>query len=1068
MGGASRFDGLHFDNHSLESVAGSEVVVGFFSNPSLPLAAVTPTGIAILEDRQFKAASFNDRFFQTTIKGVKRANDTVWILTRDGLFFIDDSSGYQLDEIGALSGRDINAVQTDKKGITWVATRGDGLSMRQTSGLWKHFTTNEGLPSPLVNDVFESSDGTIWVATHQGVAYFDGNIFRLPPFSAELPTPIIYGFTEDEANRLWIKTSLAGVLVWDGVRAEHFDARKGLPGNINVELFNDQKGHLWASSNQGLARYEQRRFTNYREAEGLSSNLVTCLFEDREFGIWIGTAAGLNRIDGNRFSTWMTETSKAITPHLSRIYQIFRDSKRRLWFPTYSGLGMYDGQTFHHFTQNDGLPHQEIHSIIEDRSGTIWVASANGAARLVDYRFQPLTDVHLHEKPIGQMLSDQSGTLWFLRGDLKVFSIAPGVLNAVAASFIPDEAAVSQLFKDDDGYPWFRGRDRFIFVGPEGPEQILFEEIDPDLQVYDELPATNGTLWLGTNKGLVAYGRHESNIINSQGLDQFHVSKISRTPHGELWLSLATPKSPGSDRHTPYGVARYDGISVEIFPDIAVTSRGVSQFKHFSDGSTWIMHGKGVSQYKNGVFTHTSIEQGLAGNSPSTVVKDRNGNHWIATRGGLSKMQSGLITNYDQRDGLLVGDVTDLDFDDQGDMWIRTRRGVQRYRENNSRPRVEIGSVHVGEREIGASDQPTLSHNENNLTINYRAISLSPGADKIQFRYKISGNEHGWIGPTSETKVHLSQLRPGNYLFVVEAFSRDLYVCDEPATFAFEVLQPIWLTPWFMASMTIALFAVGFALYRHRLVVRLEQDRVVNELNVATEMQMGLMPTAPPHSDVFDIWGVCQPAREVGGDYFDYFELGKDDIGIAVVDVSGKSMEAAIIAVLTSGLLHGEINQEASPGRILSRMNTPMYAKTRRNVFNAALFARLAVNAGHPELTLANAGQLRPLLLRDGLVNDLRVDGIHLPLGVLNTVDYPQDSFPLKASDLLIFFTDGVNEAMNPSLQLFGLERLKSLVESCSAMTAKQAVENIINALTQFGEEMPPNDDITVVAVKVS
>lgn len=206
-----------------------------------------------------------------------------------------------------------------------------------------------------------------------------------------------------------------------------------------------------------------------------------------------------------------------------------------------------------------------------------------------------------------------------------------------------------------------------------------------------------------------------------------------------------------------------------------------------------------------------------------------------------------------------------------------------------------------------------------------------------------------------------------------------------------------------------------------------ERQRLKEELRAAHDMQMGLMPTHYPVVEGFEISGVCKPAEEVGGDYFDYIWLNeeKTKFGIAICDVSGKAMKAAMTAVMTSGMIYRELGSNDSPRSILRKLNKPMYMKLDRNMFTAMSLAIMDVPG--KIFVFSNAGQMQPLLRRGSAVRSIRVEGARLPLGVQEDVVYDEATIPLLSGDLLLFFTDGIPEAMNEQEELYGFERLERL-----------------------------------------
>jgi hypothetical protein len=238
------------------------------------------------------------------------------------------------------------------------------------------------------------------------------------------------------------------------------------------------------------------------------------------------------------------------------------------------------------------------------------------------------------------------------------------------------------------------------------------------------------------------------------------------------------------------------------------------------------------------------------------------------------------------------------------------------------------------------------------------------------------------------------------------------------------------------------------------------------ELNAARDMQMGLLPKEDPVVRGFDISGICIPANEVGGDFFDYVWMDekKTKLGIAVADVSGKAMKAAITAVMTSGMIYRELGGNQWPRAILQRINKPMYAKLSRGTFTAMSFA--VIDAKKKTLAFSNAGQMRPILKRGATSEYIRADG--LPLGVQEETTYREAKVKLKKGDVVIFYTDGINEAMNEKQEQYELERLETHIANLTShISAKEVAESIFNSVKAFVGAAKQNDDMTVVVVKV-
>lgn len=296
----------------------------------------------------------------------------------------------------------------------------------------------------------------------------------------------------------------------------------------------------------------------------------------------------------------------------------------------------------------------------------------------------------------------------------------------------------------------------------------------------------------------------------------------------------------------------------------------------------------------------------------------------------------------------------------------------------------------------------------------------------------------------------------GNALFGIVLFGAGLYV-------SLSIPEGRIMGP-------IALVLMLYMSYGQSLVFsREERVRATaeTELKTAHDMQMGLMPKEDPKIDGFEISGRCLPANEVGGDYFDYVWLDqkKTKLGIAIADVSGKAMKAAITAVMTSGMIYREIGGNDTPRSILKKINRPMYLKTDRQVFTALSFAVLDIKK--KVLAFSNAGQTQPILLRNGESSYIKVKGARLPLGIMEEQDYKEAAIRLKRGDVLLFYTDGLPEATDGNHQLLGFEAVEEELKTHQSRSAAEIVQSMTELVSRHTGKIEQHDDMTVVVVRV-
>ncbi len=247
-----------------------------------------------------------------------------------------------------------------------------------------------------------------------------------------------------------------------------------------------------------------------------------------------------------------------------------------------------------------------------------------------------------------------------------------------------------------------------------------------------------------------------------------------------------------------------------------------------------------------------------------------------------------------------------------------------------------------------------------------------------------------------------------------------------------------------------------------------EKETLQTELRLARQVQESLMPKANPSPHGFDIAGYALPAREVGGDQYDYCWLGGSGValGISVSDVSGKGMQAAMAAVFTSGAFSGEARTSSSPAEILTRLNRSVYAHSRRGQFVAFLLAVL--HTEQKTLTFANAGQVKPLLLHEGKAEWLESVGVHFPLGMMEDAVFSERTVPLGPGDVVLLLTDGFTDAMNNVREQFGYERLHHLLErpGIAGTSSREILDLVVREVRQHTAGSPQHDDMTMVVLR--
>jgi sigma-B regulation protein RsbU (phosphoserine phosphatase) len=235
------------------------------------------------------------------------------------------------------------------------------------------------------------------------------------------------------------------------------------------------------------------------------------------------------------------------------------------------------------------------------------------------------------------------------------------------------------------------------------------------------------------------------------------------------------------------------------------------------------------------------------------------------------------------------------------------------------------------------------------------------------------------------------------------------------------------------------------------------------ELEIAREVQEQLFPQRQPPAPGFDYCGACRPARHVGGDYYDFLALPEEVVGIAIGDVSGKGIPAALLMAGLQASLRAQapLRTRDLPGLVAS-INRLLYDLSSSNRYATFFYAQL--DTRRRTLTYVNAGHNPPMLLRNGEV--LRLDVGGLVVGLLPETSYELGSLALERGDLLVAYTDGVSEAMSPAEDEWGEERLVAALRGNVGRAAADVVASIMAAADEFASGAPQHDDMTLVVVR--
>ena len=254
-----------------------------------------------------------------------------------------------------------------------------------------------------------------------------------------------------------------------------------------------------------------------------------------------------------------------------------------------------------------------------------------------------------------------------------------------------------------------------------------------------------------------------------------------------------------------------------------------------------------------------------------------------------------------------------------------------------------------------------------------------------------------------------------------------------------------------------------------------EKQRIETELGMASSIQAHFLPNSfPPFPNrrEFDIFASMNPAKEVGGDFYDFFFVDDDHLAMAVADVSGKGVPAALFMMITRALLKSAAQMGFSPAGVLEKINEQLAADNEDNMFVTVWFGILEISTG--SLTFADAGHELMMLYSEGKWQlipkktglPLAVFSPRVPADPLHPVKYRDQCIQLQPGDMIFQYTDGITEATNIQDELFGEDRVVQAADNSPSSDPQTLVNHIRSQIDAFARDVPQFDDMTMLCLK--
>lgn len=727
------------------------------------------------------------------------------------------------------------------------------------------WTTENGLPQNSINDILQTRDGYLWLATNGGLVRFDGARFVVFDRSVEgIKSQRVRRLLEDSKGTLWVGSEDGMLIRYRNGKFKTYTAEDGLPQAQAARIEEDDEGDLWITWHGAIiaiTRFDGERFVNYKPKDfrrGLSVDPAI------GYPWWSQDSVGLHCLVKGRVRTYSFQRGLA----KAQVIRVNADFHGNLWIQTRgAGVVMAKDEKIKLYTMRDGLPRNDVEGdFLEDRNGHLWLAESGGAL----YRIRDGKSELLSTSTPGRFYEDHEGAIW-IGAMMGLHRAREPAITLLTQREGLSSNRVYTIFQDRTGAVWIGAWDYGLNKFERGRfTHYSIAQGLPSVRITCVYEDDSGRLWAGTDLGLAYFknGRFKS-ADDEYGFLKRAVWAISQDRAGSLWF--------GTDKGL---VKLKDGRFTEYTSKDGLSHDRITALFEDRAGSLWIGAYHGLTRLKDGVFTTFTESEGFIGNHVRAIYEDGDGVLWIGTYdGGLYHLKDERLTRYTRKEGLHDNGVFQILDDDAGNLWMGCNRGIYRVsrhelnnfaegrtrsitsvvygakdglsslecnggrqppglktkdgrlwfptmggvaivdpkaiRINTAPPPVIIEEFRFGDETVDFLTGVEIPHDRNSFEIRYTAPSfIKP--EQVRFRYKLEGLDQDWIEAGDRRTAGFYRIPAGRYRFVVIAANNDGIWNTEGKSVEIVIIRPIWGRWWFITLVSLVSIFIIFLLYQRR------------------------------------------------------------------------------------------------------------------------------------------------------------------------------------------------------------------------------------------------------------
>ena len=1012
----------------------------------------------------------------------------------------ENISAVLYNNTNGLPTSEANAIAETSDGFIWIGSY-SGL-VRYDGNTFERIASNNGLGS--VVSLFVDSKDRLWIGTNEsGLALMEQGEFKFWAEDDGIDGVKITAIAEDESGSIYVGTTSGIAIVSPQMNLTAMDDPR-IADTYIEHICSGADGLMYITTNEDdCITVRDGKVVDYiKRTETAIDGDITYFMPDRDNPGYVYLGTG----DSDMFyGSDIRDAGKLEKIDISPLFSVIdlEQIGDRVWVCARNGIGVLDGKNFHSL---NNLPmDNSVMTVMADYEGNLWFASARqGVMKIVYNQFSEIfTRFDLEERVVN--------TTCVLNGDLYI-----GTDTGLIA--LEDEGGPM------DSIPLSSA----VTASGENLGATDLLELLDGVRIRSIIRDSKNRLWISTwrGPGLLCYDNGAvTAYTEADGLLSDHIRSISEMNDGSILVANTGGVSVIKDGKVAKSYSKEDGIinpeslCVESAPggDILVGSNGGGIYVINDNGTKTIGKEDGLSSEivmrikhdeKRNIYwlvTSNSIAYMTEDYKVATIYdfpysnnfdlyENSNGDMWVLASNGIYVVPvEELLANekikpvfYSLGNGLPCTATSNSysELTAEGNLYIAGSTGVAMI--NIDKPLEDVADVkHTvpyveGDGEFYYPDEKgnfVIPASVRKLTIYGYVYNYSLTDPVVTYRLMGFDREPITVSRADLDPITYTNLSGGSYTFMMElrdAMGHGSNTIHVKITKEKKIFEQTWFYVAAGILLSMLLFLI-IRLYVNRKMQsvenkhreRAEKERISHELLMASRIQQSLIPQTfpafPEHTE-FDLYALMRPAREVGGDFYDYFLIDDDHLCLVIADVSGKGIPAALFMAMSKTILQSFAAADMAVSEVLTKTNDRICAGNKTDMFVTVWMGILELSTG--KMKAANAGHEYPAVMRSGGNFELLKDKHGFVIGGLADITYAEYELQLDPGDKLFVYTDGVPEATNADTVMFGTDRMIDTLNRDPGASSEELLRRLEGDVRQFVGKAEQFDDFTMLCVE--